>query len=1089
MLSLTQRVLTYSFIDRPPVNPRAIGTSNTDAALLAQIDALLASAAASFKARAYDNALGDYFACESLIYAQLDTQWDPGLGGRLRSRLPRDPALFDSLLSATSQWLNVLSVPAPASPVRPATPPPAQQLAGVAALHGAGLTPVSANPAATAQALSDMQLASLYTTQGNSAASSAAVTRAKALDETVVSAFSPPQIPNPTVHPSANPNVAPSASPGIHPAAASMTPLRGIDLAPAAIAPIKILPIPKVPITLLAQKQVGLLTGSGAQAAVKTIQWAASGNPDIASIKTILYAPHAAAAALPDALTNANSLWERSVLLPHDYFYTIPLAIAQCYQALGDYANAETYYLQAAGYTYLNTTTEGPYVWVALAGLYAAWGDSLYRQGDRAGAAAIYSKVVTPGSPAAPATSLYQFAGLAVAAKSATALLPQLATLAQSGIGGVSADDVAIATALLKIYAKLVQIGAGLDYWGNYAAAVPIWSFSYLQQVAINFAQLALQAENQVVNFWNQADQATLTKTELTNQVAQANGQINAAQQQFAVAQAQAQAYQAGVTLAQTRATNAAKNAQEYGALNSQVIIIQATGQQVSGGDDGDYNGVSAMANQYLSGQTISGDSATVAAATNLAANRLSQQFQIDGMNRTTTEMQQAAVQAQAQLAAANAQVTAAGANLAVAQLNAQAAAQTLGVFDADTFTPQVWKAMGDFVAQIYERYMDMALRAAKLMQQAYNFENDTSVSFIKASYQGVVDGLLAADALMADIQSFTDDLVNATRGKKQYLKQSISLASRYGYLFETQLRKTGTMAFETTLDDFDSAYPGTCQGRIRRVLVSVQGIVPPTGISGTLGNDGISFYRLPADVATPAAPSKARVQSAETQVISDYDPVQDAVLAPPPDNQTGIFEGAGVASSWTLSLPPALNDINYGTLTDVVLTFIYEARFDPRLVQPVLAQLASRPGYYNRERSIPLAWLYPDLFYGFVSTGALTLNLSAADFPIDQTAPTVTAASLLVAMKPGTPASNVTIALTAPGKGAISGTTGATGAISSQGAGSAWAGVTGGSALGDWTLTLSAAANPSLAPGGKLDLSSLINLVLVIDYAFKPRS
>ncbi|MET5115514.1 hypothetical protein AAHH79_34865, partial [Burkholderia pseudomallei] len=86
--------------------------------------------------------------------------------------------------------------------------------------------------------------------------------------------------------------------------------------------------------------------------------------------------------------------------------------------------------------------------------------------------------------------------------------------------------------------------------------------------------------------------------------------------------------YQAGVALAQTRATTAAKNAQEYASLNSQVIVIQATGQQVSGGDDGDYHGVSAMANQYLSGQRISGDSATGAAATNHAANRLSQQFQ-----------------------------------------------------------------------------------------------------------------------------------------------------------------------------------------------------------------------------------------------------------------------------------------------------------------------------------------------------------------------------------------------------------------------------------------------------------------------------
>jgi hypothetical protein len=1074
-MTLTQRISTYSYIDRPVIQLEAIGTSDTDAALLAQIDALLTSAGASYNARAYDEALSSYFSCESLIYAHLDPQWDPDLGPKLRPLLPRDPSLFAPLLSASSQWLNILSIPASTSPVRPATPPSAQLLSSVAALHGIGLGTVSANPTATAEALSDMQLASLYTAQGNTAASTAAAARAKSLDANVAGVFT------------ATPATQETAA-TIAPALQASTALRAGTLSPAAPVAFRPVIIPKLPIALLAQKQAGLLTGVGAQSAVKTIQWTASGDPDVTSITTIFYAPHATAL-LPDALTNVDSLWERALLLPHYYFYTIPLGIAQCYQSLGDYANAETYYLQAAGYTYINTATEGPYVWVALAGLYGVWGDSAYRQGDTTTAMSVYSKVITSGSTTAPSTPLYTLTGLATAAKIATTLLPQLPTLAKSGVSGVAADDVAIASAFLKIYGRETQINAGLDFWGNYVAAVPVWTFSYLQQVAINFTQLAQQAENQVVNYWAQADQATLTQTELINQASQANAQVNAATQQLTAAQAQATAYQAGLTLAQTRATDAAKDAQQYSTTNSQVIIIQATGQQVAGGDNGDYNGVSAMASQYLAGQTISGDSATVAAATDLAANRLSQQFQVDSMNRTATEMQQAATQAQAQLNAANAQVTAAGANLAVAMLDAQNATQTLAVFDADTFTPQVWKSMGDFILQIYERYMDMALRAARLMQQAYNFENDSTLAYIKTSYQGVIDGLLAADALMADIQAFTDDLVNSTRGKKQYVKQSISLASNYGYLFETQLRKTGTMTFETTLDDFDSAYPGTYEGRIQRVLVSVQGIVPPIGVSGTLSNGGISFYRLPSDIATPSTPSKVRIQSAEALVISDYDPTQDGILDSTTGNQTGIFEGAGIASTWTLSLPPAVNNINYGTLTDVVLTFLYEARFDPQLVPTVLSQLASRPGYYNRERSIPLAWMYPDLFYGFVNSGTLTLTLAAPDFPVNQTAPTVSAVSLLVAMGPGASASGITISLSAPGKAAVAGATDATGMITSQGTGAAWAGATGGAALGAWTITLSASANPTLAPGGKLDLSALVNLVLFLDYSFTPRS
>lgn len=79
-MRLTQRISTYSYIDRPAIELGAIGTSDTDAALLVQIESLLSAAAASFNARKYNDALTAYFSRESLIYAHLDPQWD------LRSR-------------------------------------------------------------------------------------------------------------------------------------------------------------------------------------------------------------------------------------------------------------------------------------------------------------------------------------------------------------------------------------------------------------------------------------------------------------------------------------------------------------------------------------------------------------------------------------------------------------------------------------------------------------------------------------------------------------------------------------------------------------------------------------------------------------------------------------------------------------------------------------------------------------------------------------------------------------------------------------------------------------------------------------------
>lgn len=1083
-VNLTQAIRTYDFVGRMAIDLGTVDTSDPNIAQLTKVNALMATGASALTSRCYEPALAAYHAAESLIYSMLDPQWVPDMGTKFWPVLSREPAMFTPLLSATSQWLNILPVPPAPSPVRP-TGDAQVEVGEVAGLSGAGLSLVSSNPTAAFKAMADMRLASIYAGQDNTAAESVVVKRAEGLDATLAKALNPsgtaPVRSAKAKVAAADVRVEAVRQPTVTAAQAS-APVAIVETTPLQV-------LPSLPMTVLAEKSVGVVSSADGAFAVSAITWASNSNPAPPDIVNHLYEPHVVAGVLPDALNNLTTPWELAMLLPHDYFYVIPLALASCYQAMGDWATAETYYLMAASYQYINTAVEGPYVWTKLAELYSAWGDSSYMQGDSTTAATQYSKVLTVGSTTPPTTQLYTLAGLDVAAQIATTLIPQLPTLASTGTGGVSVDDLAIASVLLKIWVKLNQIDAGLDFWGQWADAIPIWPFSYLQQVAINFAELAQGAEQQVINYWSQADSATLTQTQLQNQVAAANAQVSAAQATYAQAQAQATVYQDGLTLAQTRATDAADNANEYAATNSSAIVLQAEATQNAGGDSGDWNQVTSLAAQLLAGQTISADNPTLEASADLAANQLSQDYQVDSMNRTAAEMQQAATQAQDQVTAANAQVTAAKAGVTVAQTEASGASQALAVFNSATFTPLVWWEMGNYMLSIYQRYMTMALGAAKLMQHAYNFENDTTVSYIQSSYAGLIDGLLAADALMADIQQFTYDLITDKRGKKQYLKKSISLATNYGYQFLTQLVADGEMTFETTLDDFDTAFPGTYQSRIQSVSVDIQGIVPPTGVSGTLTNGGISFFRLPSDIASGTTQSKLRIQDSDTLVLSDYNPNTDGQLNSLTGNQLGIFEGAGVASTWTLALPKALNNINYGTLTDVVLTMLFESRFDPQLVPTVLAELAGRPGFYERQWVIPLAWLYPDLFYGFVNSGSLTLNLAEADFPFNQTSPVVTAVGVLVVMEPGTPATGITLSLTPPGKSAVTGATDASGSVSSQGSGSLWSSAAGGTALGSWTIDLPAASNPGLYPGGTLDLSSLINLSLVLNYNFTPRS
>lgn len=1076
MATLTQTIALYSYIDRPWLALTVSDQSSADIALLDQVDQLIRNAGTAYTRRQYGDAIDSYRQAESLIFTHLDPLWRPDTIGRPWFEFPRDPALLDPLLGAATQWLNVAPVPGPVSPVRPPAAVETAKLGTPAKFDGAGLRAEAVLGANSAAAAADAGLADILTRSGNKEAGDALLARARGLDATVAGAF----------HPAAVPAVALGPTHGaIRPlpftVEARFGLLHPVDL-PTALAP---------------QRQVGVLVGPAQAPTLRTFAWAAAGGVETQAVKGTIYAAHAAAATLPDRLMQPVTVVDRALTLPHDYFYTIPLGLAECYQALGDWAHAEQNYLTAAGYEYINKAIEGQYIWQRLGQLYIEWGDSLYRADDTQAALPIYEKVLNANGTV-PNTPLWTLPGLATAAATAKALIPLLDGVVAQGPSGPSADAAALTVVLLQAKKRIAQINAGLDFFGHWAPSVPIWTFRYLQQVAINFAQLAQNAEQSVINFWDRADQATLTRKELDNQVAASQSEVDAATAHLQAAQAEVEAYQKGLDLANKRAEDAAQNSTEYEDTNSFEITLAAMGQQVSGGDSGDPDRLNDIVglildagwsrtsiwNPYFMQERV-----TYSAAYQLAANRLSQEYQVDQMIRTTAQMKGAALQAQAELTAANARASAAGADVALANLRHRQAQQTLEVFDEATFTPGVWTAMGVAMERLYLRHLDMALRTARLMQRAYNFENDRNVAIIKTFYPGVFKGLLAADALMADIQSFTDDMLVNTRSKRQLLKTTISLAERYGYAFETQLRKTGSMTFETTFDDFDTAYPGTYGSRIRRVSVALQGIVPPTGVSGTLTNGGISAYRLPSDAIAGNQATKQRIQSAETLVISDYDPAVDGPAGASGGEMSGIFEGAGVASTWRLDLPKAVNDIDYGALTDVVLTFLYEARFDPALAAAVRKEIAGRPGFTKRQRALPLRWLYPDLYYAFAATGNMTLTLSAADFRTNETKPTVTAISLLAAMRPGTAPTGLTIALAPPGKAAAAGKADAAGIITSQGAGSPWAGLTGGSALGDWVFTASATNNPGFTKNGQLDLSALINLVLVFDYSFTPRS
>jgi tetratricopeptide (TPR) repeat protein len=1096
----------YSLRYENAVVDASIGASGPDAASLAAIEAQMLDANQAFWKRRYQDAIADYQQAAGKIYALLDPQFTLVSLGAIA--LPRDPGLFEGFVSVSAEYLNVLPVN------QPSAGPPPRVAVDPALLVGNGKSPVMGIQSMqlasrnAAGALASWRLAQNYSALGMPESAAHFTAQAQAADPKVVQELergsaggNGPESPAGSDRPEkvagwvGSGQTADANGPG--PGATALTPptsVAGLGALPtlSAEALLSDAPAAHVSEALQAGTRTPLptpfLEGRTAATTIggESVQLAWPGGSAVAPADIVanVYQARVGLQKMPDILLEPLTPTDVALSLPHLYYYVIPLALAECYQALGDYAQAESEYLQAASYQYINVSVESPYIFVRLATLYLDWGNSLFKNGQPSDARQIYSNVVTPDWQV-PTGQLYSVTGIKPGADVARQVIAALPS-----VSGLALDPQIIAV-ILEVRQQLLKIAGGLDYWGIWEPCVPIWTFDYLQQVAVNFTQLAVSAERDVINFWNNADQATLTRQELSGAVDQANAEVNAQQMAVNAASAEQTVYNDGVTLANQRAADAKSQANEYQSLSSQWIVHQALNAQLNGGDDGDAGQLNGYANAMMSGSySLSGSRGTLAAAEQLTAARENQKYEVDALNNTAAELQTAAVQAQDEATAAAARTAAAQAGLQAAQTRANDATNDLAVFDDQTFTPDVWNRLGTTMFSIYNRYFEMALRAARLMQQAYNFETDQSLSLIKSSYAAdEVSGLLGADLLMADIQSFTYDLITGTNTKPQPVKQTISLAQRFGYLFESQFRKTGMMDFTTTLDDFDAAYPGTYAGRIETVEVEVDGIVPPTGISGLLTNSGISTYRVPSSAWTETNDGrKIRVQPRETLVISDYSPRTDELVDPTDSRMMRIFEGAGPASDWHFELLPSINDLDYGAIADVKLTFSYMARFDADLHDRVLQEITSRPGFNARQRGIPLRWVFPDEFFVFQRTGTLSWELRNSDFPLNETSPMLTDVGLVVATTGSVAASNITFGLSTPTHAAVNAATDATGSIESDTVGSAWAPLGSGTAVGSYQLEVTAVSNPQLVQNGALDLSGIVNVGFVLGYTFTAR-
>lgn len=592
---------------------------------------------------------------------------------------------------------------------------------------------------------------------------------------------------------------------------------------------------------------------------VVNLVWEAGKSPSLKDVTREIYYARTNLQQLNEIICKFFSVEDFSVMLPHIMSYVIPVALGDCYYGLGDYKEAENNYLVAADYSYINKYIEVPALWIKLARNILSWGDMLYKEDKFNEALEIYRLVLeAPGTAAVinPESYLYKIASLKETGVKVENMLTDY-----EKTGDIGKFNTHLAIIVLQVRERMIKLSGGLDFNGIPLNIVPVWTFEYLQNVSRYFAQQAIQAEREYLNFTETADNKRLSRQQLKQTVEIAKAEVVLAKKQEAVADNEKKIYEEGYDLAVLRKQNAQKNRTEYANMSWEKLLLDADNTYL-GGPTYKIRGTGKEAYEIMYDNT-------------LRIGIISQEYELEAMRRQIEELKQAEEMAEAQLEASQSRVLAAEQMKVVAELRETAAIENLEAFDNQTFTSDVWANMGLFMKNISESYLNMAITTSRLMQKAYNFEFDKNEAFIKASYtSGTVNGLLASNALLLDIDSFTYDMVTSVKTKSIPIKQTISLASRYPYFFETFFRKTGIMEFETRFEDFDMDYPGTYCRRIETVEVIVEGLLPSNGVKGFLTNSGISRYRT-----QEYDKLKFRIQPKDALALSEYKTGSDSYI------------------------------------------------------------------------------------------------------------------------------------------------------------------------------------------------------------------
>lgn len=433
--------------------------------------------------------------------------------------------------------------------------------------------------------------------------------------------------------------------------------------------------------------------------------------------------------------------------------------------------------------------------------------------------------------------------------------------------------------------------------------------------------------------------------------------------------------------------------------------------------------------------------------------------------------------------------------------------------FYQSKFTDQeLYQWMTSRVSAIYFQAYKLALDMALTAQMAYQYELDRDDSFIAFGYwDSLHKGLLAADGLRLSLAQL-ENAYTDNNERRLEIEKTISLKTlnpEAFYAFKSG-PKQGNLIFSLTEELYDRDFPSHYCRRIKSVSVSIPAVVGPyQNIHATLTqNTNLVVLTPDKDVVNYAiyqtAPQKSGSAPAEppagalrqnwvsNQQIALSKGIDDSGLFVLnfEDQRYLPFEETGAVSTWTLSMPPSTNQIDFAGISDIILSVKYTAKEGGSHFGNDVTGLYSGTDkqYQNiRINSFNINQAFANTWYSLFQASPDNAKQQTLTFPITE--------KVVLPNLKNVKLNQIVIDLeTASGSAISSNTTGLSlkvgtdtvaidiennrGTVSETDIGkiTQWQGV-------DWTLIFSPEKLPELSTSNQLDSSKLLNAIVMVMY------